>query len=92
MPGWCSGHFFLNFALTVVVAVLKVQTIGFIILPLLILDGRSDGIVGIVLLILNRDRECIRFDFVIDLIWYYMHFIQYSLEVALHLMLTVLAT
>ena len=90
MPGRCSGHFFLNFPLTVVVAVLEVQAIGLVVLPLL-LHGRSDGIIGIVLLVLDGNGEGIRFDLVIDLIGHYVHLIEDCLEVALRLMLAVLA-
>ena len=90
MPGWRSGHFFFNLALTVVVAVLEVQAIGLVVLPLL-LHGRSDGIIGIVLLVLDGNGEGIRFDLVIDLIGHYVHLIEDCLEVALHLMLAVLA-
>ena len=91
MPGWRSGHFFFNLALTVVVAVLEVQAIGLVVLPLFLLHGRSDGIIGIVLLVLDGNGEGIRFDLVIDLIGHYVHLIEDCLEVALRLMLAVLA-
>lgn len=90
MPSGCSGHFFFNFPLTVSIAILEIQAIRLIILPLLLVDGRSHSIVRIILFVLNRNREGVRLDLVIDLIRYDMHLIQDCFEIALRLMFAIL--
>lgn len=90
MPSGCSCHSLLYFPLTVSIAILEIQAIGLVVPPLVLLDGGGHSMVRIVLFVLNRNREGIRLDLIIDLIRYDMHLVQHCLEIALRLMLAVL--
>ena len=75
MPGGRSCRFFLYFALAVVAAALEVEAVGLVVPALLLLHGRSKGIVGIVQFVFDGDGEGVGLDLVVDLIGHDMHFV-----------------
>lgn len=91
VPGRRSGHFFLSLTLTVVVAILEIEAVGLAVPALLLLHGGGHGDIGSVLFVLDGDGEGVGLDFIVDLIWHDVHLIEHGLEIALRLMVAVLA-